>query len=174
VEVRGTALLTSALMTASIAASGALALELTGPPIALTQPAGESWRRDDSRDNPQAWAVLRFADGEAARLTLSCTAGRGTVILHRDSNQTEPLRITMVLRASGRAVLSEEASYDVFGFSTRWVEMAPFLRAMRQLKGRTQLQFEMQGGTRKTVFNVRLASGSGFGWVAEKCARFKG
>jgi hypothetical protein len=167
------ALLTSALMAASIAASGALALELTSPPVTLMQPAGESWRMDDSRDNPQAWAVLQFPGGEAARLTLSCTAGRGTVILHRDNNQTDPLRITMVLRAGGRTVLSEEASYDVFGFSTRWVEMAPFLRAMRQLKGSTQLQFEMQGGTRKTVFNVRLANGRGYGWMAEKCGRLK-
>jgi hypothetical protein len=167
------ALLTSTLMTALIVASVASALELTGPPIALSQPAGESWRMDDSRDNPQAWAVLQFPGGEAARLTLSCTTGRGTVILHRDNNQTQPLRITMVLRAGGRTVLSEEASYDVFGFSTRWVEMAPFLRAMRQLKGRTQLEFEMQGGTRKTVFNVRLANDRGYGWMAERCGRLE-
>jgi hypothetical protein len=152
-------------------AGTATALELTGPPITLTQPVGESWRTSDSRENPQAWAVLQFPGGEAARLTLSCTDYRGTVILHRDNAQTNPIRITMVVKAASGTVLSEEASYDVFGFMTRWVEMKPFIKAMRQLKGQTRLKFEMQGGTRKTVFNLRLQSDRGFAWMAERCSR---
>lgn len=144
-------------------------LPLTGPPIALTPVPGEAWRETIRSDGYQTWVRLKAADGTPMVFTLSCLQGRGTVFLQRDAQPQDTLRITMVVRAGGRQVLQEEAELYAAGYTTRWVEPADFLAAMGALRGQSEIELDMQGGTRRTQFNLRLPDAHGFRRAAERC-----